>query len=122
MRIPISTTRIHFYKIALRILNPVLKLSNMEIDVLASIMLIHYANRNKDPKRVEKNLLSYKSRVAIRSRLDISEASLNNNISYLRKKGILVKTEDGFVLSEPIRLIDSKDGKFQVTFNISINE
>ena len=122
MRIPISTTRIHFYKIALRILNPVLKLSNMEIDVLSSIMLIHYANRNKDPKRVEKNLLSYKSRVAIRSRLDISEASLNNNISYLRKKGILVKTEDGFVLSDPIRLIDLRDGKFQVTFNISIHE
>lgn len=122
MRIPIVTTRLHFYKIALRILNPVLKLSNMEMDVLASIMLIYYANRGKDAKRVEKNLLSYKSRVAIRSRLDISEASLNNNISYLRKKGILVKTEDGFVLSEPIRLIDTKDNKFQITFNIGINE
>lgn len=122
MRIPIVTTRLHFYKIVLRILNPVLKLSNMEMDVLASIMLIYYANRGKDAKRVEKNLLSYKSRVAIRSKLDISEASLNNNISYLRKKGILVKTEDGFVLSEPIRLIDTKDNKFQITFNIGINE
>jgi biotin operon repressor len=120
MNIPIKTTQERFFRIAIRVLNPVLKLSNKESDVLSSIMLVLYANRNIKRETLEKNILSYKSRVALRSKLDMSEASLNNNISALKKKGIIVKTKNGFDLSDSIRLIVPNKNEFSVTFNIYV--
>jgi len=120
MNIPINTTQDKFFKIVIRVLYPVLKLSNKETDLLANIMLIMYANRAVSREKLESNILSYKSRVALRSKLEISEASLNNNISALKKKGILVRTSYGFGLSEPIRMIMPKNNELSITFNISI--
>jgi len=120
MQIPIKTNLGNFFRVAIRVLNPVLKLSNKEVDVLSNILLILYSNRTASKDKLERNLLSYKSRVALRSKLDISEASLNNNISILKKKGIIVKTDNGFSVSEPIRMIIPTNDELSITFNISI--
>lgn len=120
MNIPINTTSDKFFKTVILVLNPVLKLSKTEVEVLASIMLIMYANRNASKERLEKHILSYKSRVALRSKLELSEASLNNNISSLKKKGVIVKTDNGFSLSDPIRRLYPENNKLSVTFNVNI--
>jgi len=122
MVIPIKTDLDNFFSVAIRVLNPVLKLSNTETNVLANILLVLYANRNIDKNILEEELLSYKSRVAIRSKLDISEASLNNNISSLKKKGILVKTKNGFNISKPIEVLMPIKNKLSVSFNIEVHE
>lgn len=122
MVIPIKTDLGNFFSVAIKVLNPVLKLSNTETNVLANILLVLYANRNIDKNILEEELLSYKSRVAIRSKLNISEASLNNNISSLKKKGILVKTKNGFNISKPIEVLMPIKNKLSVSFNIEVHE
>lgn len=120
MNIPINTTIDKFFKTAIKVLNPVLKLSKTETEVLANIMLVMYANRNASKEKLEKHILSYKSRVALRSKLELSEASLNNNISSLKKKGVIVRTENGFNLSDSIRRLYPENNKLSITFNIVI--
>ena len=120
MNIPISTTIDKFFIITTKILNPVLKLSNMELNVLSCLLLLAYANRDKKKELLESELLSYKSRVAVRSKLDISEASLNNNISTLKKKGLLIKTNYGFKLSKNIETMFPIGNKLNINFNITL--
>lgn len=123
MFIPIKTTEERYFKTVFKALNFVLKLSRTELDVLASIALVLYKNRGVDGKKLEEAILSYNTRVALRTSLGMSEASLNNNISSLKKKALIVKTNSGFVLSDPIRnLFPGEDKSFSIELKISIDE
>lgn len=106
-----------FWKMYLKIMNPILKLQNKEQEVLACIILVAVANRNNT--NLESKLLDYNSRVKIRSYLKMSEASLNNIISDLKKKKLLIKTDLGFKVHDNFMKLDFINGH-TVEFLLSI--
>ena len=87
MIIPINTDLGGFLTGYLTVLNPVLKLKDMEITVLAAFLKVWYPNRAVEG--IEDALFSTKVRKAVRESVGISEASFNNHITSLRKKKVL---------------------------------
>jgi len=114
--VKLSLKKSEFWKKYLEIMNPILKLQNKEQLVLACIILI--ATSNKSNPKIESLLLDYDSRVKIRSYLKMSEASLNNNISELRKKHLIIKTDNGFKVHDNFTKLDLSEGhtiEFKIT-------
>jgi DNA-binding MarR family transcriptional regulator len=89
--IPISTDGRKFFRQYLELINPLIKLRGKELDVMSE--LLYYNDKFKDiPEEHRwKLIFDYDVKTEIREKLNLSDASLNNNLSALRKKGILVK-------------------------------
>lgn len=115
--VKIPVRKQEFWLKYLEIMNPVLKLQKKEREVLACILLVSSSNRNH-PK-LESKLLDYDSRVKIRSFLKMSEASLNNIISELKKKKFLIKTDAGFKVMKHFSEIET-DADHTITFVLGI--
>ena len=88
--LPLRTTEKVFFRQYVEILDPLIKLRDKELDVLAE--LLYYNNKLKDIdiKNRWKLILDYDNKKDIANTLGISVASLGNNLSSLRKKGIIV--------------------------------
>lgn len=106
-----------FWKKYLELLNPVLKLRDKEREVFSCILVLVTGNKNNP--NLEKQLLGYKSRVKIRTYVDISEASLNNNICNLRKRGFILKTNNGYKVHPNFMDVDY-DKEHIVEFKMTI--
>lgn len=89
--IPIGTTENRFFRQYLELINPILKLRGKELDVLAELM--YYNNKMKDISEEHrwKLIFDYDTKAKIKNKLSLSDASLNNNLSALRKKHIIVE-------------------------------
>lgn len=89
--IPISTDSRKFFRQYLELINPLVKLRGRELDVMSE--LLYYNDKFKDiPEEHRwKLIFDYDVKTEIKERLKLSDASLNNNLTILRKKKILVK-------------------------------
>jgi DNA-binding MarR family transcriptional regulator len=88
--IPITTTGKRFYRQYLELINPLLKLRGKELDVLAQLLYHNNELRNISDEHRWKIIFDYDTKVKIRTELGLSDASMNNNLSSLRKKGVIV--------------------------------
>lgn len=92
MIFPIKTTLKNYFNNLLHTLHPILNLKPREIDVMASILLIDYTNREKiEQEQLQKLLFSKAVKKKIRESLSspMTAASLNTTISKLRKSKLL---------------------------------
>ena len=99
-KVTIPTDESKFYRQYLEILNPIIKLRGKELDVLAEL-LFHNTRLKDIPNNLRwKLIFDQDNKTAIRQKLNLSEASLNNNLSALRKKGIIRKNRipDSFLI------------------------
>jgi DNA-binding MarR family transcriptional regulator len=98
--IPIATTENKFFRQYLELINPLLKLRGKELDVLAELMYYNYKFKDIPDEHRWKLIFDYDTKTKIRTKLDLSDASMNNNLSALRKKGIikLNKVRDVFLV------------------------
>lgn len=112
--IPVKTTIDKFFREYLEIINPLVKLTNREKDVLAELLLLNYKYKHLESDIRSKIIFDYDSRMLVASKLNMSEASLNNNISYLRKRGIISNWE-----ISPIFVV-YPDENYNVVFNFSL--
>ena len=114
-KVNIPTNENKFYRQYLEILNPIIKLRGKELDVLAE--LLFHNNRLKEipEKHRWKLIFDYDTKADIRGKLKLSEASLNNNLSALRKKKIIVENE---VLKN---FLVSPHESFSLKFNFKMN-
>jgi hypothetical protein len=112
MIIPITTDLKGFIKGYLTVLNPVLKLKDKELEVLAAFLMVWYPNRDKEG--IDKILFSTKVRKMIRKSVDMSEASFNNHITSLRKKKIMI----GRAIA-PTILKNLASDKLEITYKIA---
>jgi hypothetical protein len=71
------------------ILQPMIKCTAKEADILAEFMYHNYLNQDIPERARNKILFSTETRKEIRERLNLSIGSFNNNMSSLRKRGIL---------------------------------
>ena len=98
-------------KAYLHILNPVLKLKDKEIEVLSSFLAIWQSNRKK--ANLDKMLFSTPVRKLVRKQIGMSEASFNNHITMLRKKGMIIKKN-----INPSILKGIKESGIEVTYKL----
>lgn len=106
------------YKDILEILSSLPQFSSLrdrEMDVLAE--LIYWYNYYSDmPTDVRQTMVfDYKTRVQIMTKLDITVEVLNNNISWLRKRGFVVGRELKFFLPKLVA-----GGTSQLVFNFKV--
>ena len=78
------------YLEVVKIFNPYNRLKRQEIRVLAELLKLEYTLRSLDDDNKWKLIFHYDNRLAIRTALDISEASFNNSLTRLRKNNIIV--------------------------------
>lgn len=88
-KVPLRTSRELFYKQLLELLNPILKLRKKELLTLAEILKLNDNLYNVPKEHRGKLLLNSDSRKSIRTTLSMTEASLNNNLSAIKKKKLL---------------------------------
>ena len=110
------TTGSKFFRQYLELLNPLLKLRGKELDVLAE--LLYYNNKliNIPIKHRWKLIFDYDTKMEIRNKLNLSDASMNNNLSALRKKGVI---EDNKVKAAYVVL---PENNFILGFQFSISK
>ena len=87
--INIPTSEKKFFRQYLELVNPFIKLNGRELDVLAELLYSNYTMKDVPEEHRWKIILGKDSKVAIRKTLNISEPSINNNFSNLRKKKII---------------------------------
>lgn len=114
MIIPITCREKEFYRYYTELLNPIMELRKRALDVLAELMY-HYQELSSYPEDIKwKLLFDYDTKKKIAEELDISMDVLNNNLTELRKKNIII---DG-KLVKACR-IQPKDDKYELTFRFS---
>jgi len=109
-----------YFEVVLRIMNPVLKLRDREIEVMALILSIRYINMVKgmNIEELDVGLFSIQMRKLMREDLGMSEQSYNNHIKELRKKGLLT----GKSVSPIILEVNPDDkGVGEVTFKVEFS-
>jgi len=114
-KVIISTDESKFYRQYLEILNPIIKLRGKELDVLAELLFHNTRLKDITSTLRWKLIFDQDNKTVIRQKLDLSEASLNNNLSALRKKRIIVDNE---VLKN---FLVKPDSNFSLRFNFKMN-
>lgn len=113
--VPIKTTENKFFRQYLELLNPLLRLRGKELDVLAEILYHNHRLEEIPEKHRWKLIFDYDTKTEIRTKLQLSDASLNNNLSALRKKGIIRKNK----VSDSFLIHPSNYCKLTFSFNIT---
>jgi DNA-binding MarR family transcriptional regulator len=93
-KIPIKTNNRKFYRQFLELIKslpPINKLRPKEMDVLAEIMYENGKLKNIEDDYRYTLIFSTKNRREMRNLIGISEDSYNNNLSILRKHGLITK-------------------------------
>lgn len=116
MVIPVPCNEVNFYRAYVELLNPIIKLRNRELDVLAQLM--YYYNEYRElPKDIRsKMVFDYSTKVKITKALGISMDVLNNNLSELRKKGQVVDND----LIKPLQVFP-EGGVHRLSFQFNID-
>lgn len=118
MIIPIKTDINKFFVVLLTLMNkfpPIKGLTAMEINVLAEIMYQNYKYRTTDIKRRHFLIFSTDNRIEMQTRLEITEGSLNDYFSRLRRKGVLSKSNQMLPF---LNIIPDKNYELNIKFSI----
>tara|TARA_Y100000593_G_C4290326_1_gene327903 strand:+ start:1167 stop:1523 length:357 start_codon:yes stop_codon:yes gene_type:complete len=118
MNIPIKCKSKEYFGIYLQLLNPVLKLKDREIEVLASFMLLLYNNRSMNTNKATELIFSTKVRKIIRESIGMSEASFNNHITSLRKKKLITGKNINPILLKGFPINNSSN----ITFKLELDD
>jgi len=104
------------------LLQPLIKCTPKEADILAEFMYHNYLNRDIPDRARNEFVFGTSTRKKIREHLDMSSGSFNNNMSSLKKRGILKENE----LPKKLRASPKpyKDGqyKFELTYHFIIED
>lgn len=95
------------------------KLTKQEMDVLA-LLLYHHYNLGKEitnKKILWKMVFDYEVKAKIKKELGLKDASLQNVLSSLRKKGVI---QDNQIVSTYIPNIEKGSNSFKIVFNFNI--
>jgi hypothetical protein len=118
MIIPIKTNMNMFFVVLLTLMNkfpPIKGLPKRELEVLGEFMYQNYKYKHVDIKKRHFLIFSTDNRIEMRERLGMSEGSLNDYISRLRKKGIL---SDSNQMLPFLNIIPDKNYELNIKFTI----
>ena len=115
-RIPLQTNELKFFRQFLELLNPLFKLRQKELDVLAELMYKNNSLRGIPIKHRWKLIVDSASRKEMREKVKQSSASFNNNLATLRKRNLI--SDDGIKSQLDIPY----EPKFTLTFEFIQND
>ncbi len=107
-----------FFRVLLTLMNkfpPIKGLTTREIEILAEVMYQNYKYKDVDIKKRHFLMFSTDNRIEMQNRLEISEGSLNDYFSRLRKKGILSKSNQMLPF---LNIIPNKNYELNIKFTI----
>lgn len=120
MIIPITVNKLNFYSNYLKCFNPVLKLKNREIQVLAKI-LDYYINYEPLEYSAKIALLySMHTRKKIREEVGMSEASFNNHLVQLKAKRML--KDDGSINETLLKDLKKGIKEIQICYKLKVHD
>jgi len=95
------------------------KLTKQQIDVLALLLYYHYKLQKQitNKKILWKVVFDYDTKAKIKEELDITDQSLQNVLTQLRKKNIIINNE---IVSTYIPNLEKKSKEFKIIFNFNI--
>lgn len=103
------------------ILQPMIKCTAKEADILAEFMYHNYINRDIPERARNEFVFGTATRKKIRETLEMSSGSFNNNMSSLRKRGIL--KEDALPQKLQVSPKETSQGlKFNLNFHFIIQD
>ena len=102
----------------LRTIPPFVQLRTRELDLLGEIMYQRYKYRSFDEDgALNAFVFSAGMRKKMRDNLSMSEATFNNNLSYIKKHGII---KDKYELIPILNIVPDKE--FNISFKFDIQE
>jgi len=116
--VPVNTSKEKFFRQYVELLNPILKLRGKELDVLS--MLLYCNNEKQYIQEHDRwvNIFSYDNKWKMRQDLGLSDASFANNLSSLRKKGVITENK----VAEGLLIYPGENKKFSLSFKFNIHE
>lgn len=96
------------------LISPLNKLNNSEKKVVAELWKSYYNYRGLDVKDRDRLVFDYDSKMKICTKLDISEAFLNNIFHSLRKKEIMV--------GKTLKIVPPIEENNQIHFNFTLKQ
>jgi hypothetical protein len=122
MKLPIVTNERKFFRQVLELLRgipPLDKLRNKELDLLAGIMFYNYLYRNLGEDIRWRVINNKTTKKELREYLGMGEDVYNNNISIIRKTGLV---DSAGRLSKALQIIPESTFKIEFEFKIEKNE
>ena len=115
--VTIPCSKINFYRYYVELLNPIVKLRKRELDVWAQLLLYNNEYRQLKEEIRFKIVFDYETKAKIAKDLKISMDVLNNNLSELRKKKIVVdnKIPKGYQ-------VYLENNEYNLTFNFKAKD
>lgn len=110
-----KTTRSNIYLDYYTALNGILKLTKLELNILAEFSLIDYLNPGED-------IFTRSNRDIVMLKLDISKFNLNNYIKNLKTKGIIVKNKNNKLIINPSLKLDGTLSYYDIQFKFNIEK
>lgn len=110
-----------FFKHWIKFTEPFHKLTDKQQNILALFLYHHNELKRQitNNKILWKEVLGYDTKVKIYSELDITSSNLENVLTQLRKRNIII---DNKIVDTYIPKIDKKTKCFQLQFNFLIND
>jgi DNA-binding MarR family transcriptional regulator len=103
------------------LLQPMLRCTTKEADILAEFMYHNYLNRDIPERARNEFVFGTSTRKQIREQLNMSSGSFNNNMSSLRKRGIL--KQDALPKKLQVTPTNTPQGlKFNLNFHFLIQD
>lgn len=118
MKLTIPTDDKRFFRQVLEILSsipPLSKLRNRELDILAGMMYYNYLYKDLDDDIRARVLSSKVTKKEIREMLEMSEDVYNNNMSIIRRTGMIEKSGR---LADALQIFPGSTYKIEFNFNI----
>jgi len=105
----------------IEIMQPLIKCTPKEADILAEFMYHNHLNRDIPDRARHDYVFGTITRKKIREHLNMSQGSFNNNMSSLKKRGLL--KEDGLPKKLQVEPRETENGlKFNLTFHFIIED
>ena len=115
--IPIKCTDRNFYRYYVELLNPIARLRKKELDVLAQLLYHDNKYKSLEDKIRYKIIFDQDTKLEIRESLNLSEASLNNNLSELRKKKVIINNQ----IAKGYRIFPGESNKLVFNFIVDVD-
>ena len=121
MRIPIKTAKKKFFRQVLEVLRslpPLDTLRSRELSLLAMIMYYNNLYKSVDENVRWRIINDTMTRKEIQKALDMNEYLFSNNLSIIKKTGVI--SRDGALVK--FLQINPENNKFDITFTFNISE
>ncbi len=115
MYLVIPAQKNNIFKLWLTFLNPILKLTDNELTLFATLISLYYAYRDYNPDTLYSLLFSPTTLSDVQKRLSMHTRVFNNSLQGLKDKGLIIDNTITKSITQHLT------GKFKITIDFSLD-